>query len=213
MHLESVLIFSVAFKALSLQPRKQKNRTSHLLAFVLAGTVLSRPNQLHQPINPTRMTTTHSMEAWLVTMNMMRWSGQSLWMTKGQNEVQAITCVFLQYQSALDKSWEHVSVIVHKDRSGGIHCSHATWSPWWKREKMETWTPSKGDVRHITNQLVPLVKSLAGALSPWEGLSKEQVQELLDKIYGFEKYIVQDAPIDPWGPFVSHTFINCLVPC
>ena len=59
----------------------------------------------------------------------------------------------------------------------------------------------------FTNQLVPLAKSLAGSLSPWEGLSKEQVQKLVDKIYGPEEYTVQDAPMDLWGPLVSHLFI------
>ena len=65
----------------------------------------------------------------------------------------------------------------------------------------------------FTNQLVPLAKSLTGSLSPWEGLSKEHVQGLVDKIYGSAQYIVQDAPMDPWGPLVSVLFVNCLGPC
>lgn len=65
----------------------------------------------------------------------------------------------------------------------------------------------------FTNQLVPLAKSLAGSLSPWEGLSKEQVQKLVDNIYGSSQYTVQDAPTDPWGPLVSHVFVNCPGPC
>jgi len=59
----------------------------------------------------------------------------------------------------------------------------------------------------FTNQLVPLAKSLAGSPPPWESLSKEQVQGLIDKIYGSAQHTIQDAPIDPWGPLVSHTFI------
>jgi hypothetical protein len=77
----------------------------------------------------------------------------------------------------------------------------------WKLEHLP-----QGTSEVFTNQLVPLAKSLAGSLSPWEGLSKEQVQELVDKIYGSARYTVQDAPIDPWGPLVSHTFVECLVP-
>ena len=49
----------------------------------------------------------------------------------------------------------------------------------WKLEHLP-----KGTSEVFTNQLVPLTKSLTGSLSPWEGLSKEQVQELVDKIYG-----------------------------
>ena len=59
----------------------------------------------------------------------------------------------------------------------------------------------------FTNQLVPLTKSLAGSLSPWEGLSKEQVQKLVDKIFGPAQYTVQDAPL------VSHILINGLGLC
>ena len=58
----------------------------------------------------------------------------------------------------------------------------------------------------FTNQLVPLAKSLAESLSPWEGLSKEQVQELVDSIYGPAQYTVQDPPTDPWAPLVSYIF-------
>jgi len=71
---------------------------------------------------------------------------------------------------------------------------------------------SQGTSEVFINQLVPLAKSLAGSLSPWEGLSKEHVQELVDKIYRSARYTIQDAPIDPWGPLVSHTFVECLVP-
>ena len=71
----------------------------------------------------------------------------------------------------------------------------------------------KGTSEVFTNQLVPLAKSLAGSLSPWEGLSKEQVQKLVDKIYGSDQYTVQDAPIDPWAPLVSCTFVKCLAAC
>ena len=75
----------------------------------------------------------------------------------------------------------------------------------WKLEHLP-----KGTSKAFTNQLVPLAKSLAGSLSPWEGLSKEQVQELVDKIYGSNQYTIQDAPIDPWGPLVSPTFAEHL---
>jgi len=51
------------------------------------------------------------------------------------------------------------------------------------------------------------MKSLAGSLSPWESLAKEQVQGLVDKIYRSAHHTIQDAPIDPWGLLVSHTFI------
>jgi hypothetical protein len=77
----------------------------------------------------------------------------------------------------------------------------------WKLEHLP-----QGTSEVFTNQLIPLAKSLAGSLSPWEGLSNEQVQELVDKIYGSARYTVQDAPIDPWGPLVSHTFVECLAP-
>lgn len=72
----------------------------------------------------------------------------------------------------------------------------------WKLEHLPN-----GTSEVFTNQLVPLAKSLAGSLSPWESLSKEQVQGLVDKIYGSAQHTVQDAPIDPWGPLVSHTFV------
>ena len=69
----------------------------------------------------------------------------------------------------------------------------------------------KGSSDVFTKQLVPLAKSLARSLSPWEGLSREQVQKLVDKIYGSGEYMVQEAPVDPWGPLVSlNTFIVCL---
>ncbi|KAF8808307.1 hypothetical protein BYT27DRAFT_7222942 [Phlegmacium glaucopus] len=60
----------------------------------------------------------------------------------------------------------------------------------------------------FTNQLVPLAKSLAGSLSPWEGFSREQVQELVDKIYGPAQFTVQNAPIDPWAPLISYRLNN-----
>ena len=41
------------------------------------------------------------------------------------------------------------SVIAHKDRSGGIHSSHATRSPRWKRKKVEARTPSKRNIRRV----------------------------------------------------------------
>ena len=66
----------------------------------------------------------------------------------------------------------------------------------------------------FTSQLVPLAKSFAGSLSPWEGLSKDQVQELVDKIYKPAQYIVQDAPLDLWTPLVRHTHsskTSCLI--
>jgi|SRR5882762_10381575 len=71
----------------------------------------------------------------------------------------------------------------------------------------------KGTSEVFTNQLVPLAKSLAGSLSPWEGLSKEQVQKVVDKVYGSAQYTVQDAPIDPWAPLVSRTFAEHLGLC
>ena len=77
----------------------------------------------------------------------------------------------------------------------------------WKLEHLP-----QGTSEVFTNQLVPLAKSLAGSLSPWEGLSKEQVQELVDKIYRSAWYTIQDVPIDPWGLLMSHTFVECLVP-
>ena len=73
----------------------------------------------------------------------------------------------------------------------------------WKLEHLP-----KGTSEVFTNQLVPLAKSLAGSLSPWEGLSRKQVQELVDKIYGSAQHTVQEAPTDPWGPLVSCTFIE-----
>jgi hypothetical protein len=78
-----------------------------------------------------------------------------------------------------------------------------------KKWKLEHLPKGSSDV--FTKQLVPLAKSLAGSLSPWEGLSREQVQELVDKIYGSGEYTVQEAPVNPWGPLVSlNIFIVCL---
>ena len=75
-----------------------------------------------------------------------------------------------------------------------------------KKWKLEHLPKGSSDV--FTKQLVPLAKSPAGSLSPWEGLLREQVQELVDKIYGSGEYTVQEAPVDPWGPLVSlNTFI------
>ncbi|KAF8799804.1 hypothetical protein BYT27DRAFT_7221912 [Phlegmacium glaucopus] len=75
-----------------------------------------------------------------------------------------------------------------------------------KKWKLEHLPKGTSDV--FTNQLVPLAKSLAGSLSPWEGLSKEQVQGLVDKIYGPAQHTVQDALIDPWGPLISYRLNN-----
>ena len=75
-----------------------------------------------------------------------------------------------------------------------------------KKWKLEHLPKRTSDV--FTNQLIPLAKSLAGSLSPWEGLSKEQVQKLVDNIFGSAKYTVQDAPIDPWGLLISHASVN-----
>jgi hypothetical protein len=80
-----------------------------------------------------------------------------------------------------------------------------------KKWKLEHLPEGTSDL--FTNELVPLAKSLAGSLSPWEGLSKEQVQSIVDKIYGTAQYTVQDAPIDPWAPLVSHMFVNCIGAC
>jgi hypothetical protein len=71
-----------------------------------------------------------------------------------------------------------------------------------KKWKLEHLPKDTSDV--FTSQLVPLAKSLAGSLSPWEGLSKDQIQELVDKIYGPAQYTVQDTPMDPWTPLVRH---------
>jgi hypothetical protein len=71
----------------------------------------------------------------------------------------------------------------------------------WKLEHLPN-----GTSEVFTNQLVPLAKSLAGSLSPCESLSKEQVQKLMDKIYGSDQYTVQDAPVDLWSPLVSGRF-------
>jgi hypothetical protein len=56
-------------------------------------------------------------------------------------------------------------------------------------------------------------KGSCGISFSLEGLSREQVQELVDNIYGSAQYTVQDAPIDPWGPLVSNTFVECLGSC
>ncbi|KAF8815367.1 hypothetical protein BYT27DRAFT_7249255 [Phlegmacium glaucopus] len=60
----------------------------------------------------------------------------------------------------------------------------------------------------FTNQLVPLAKSLAGSLSLWEGFSRKQVQELVDKVYGPAQYTIQNPPIDPWAPLISYCLNN-----
>jgi hypothetical protein len=78
----------------------------------------------------------------------------------------------------------------------------------WKLEHLP-----KGTSEVFTNQLVPLAKSLAGSLSPWESLSKEQVQKLVDKIYGSAQFTLQDPPTDPWAPLVSRRFVEFTGSC
>ena len=63
-------------------------------------------------------------------------------------------------------------VIVPKDRSGGIHSLYTMQSLWWNRKKWKLEHLPKGTSEVSTNQLVPLAKSLAGSLSPWEGCSR-----------------------------------------
>jgi hypothetical protein len=72
----------------------------------------------------------------------------------------------------------------------------------WKLENLPT-----GTSEAFTSQLVPLAKGLAGSLSPWKSLSREQIQKLVDNIYGSGEYSVQDGPMDPWTPLVSRIFI------
>ena len=83
------------------------------------------------------------------------------------------------------------------------HEAHGGSEKKWKLEHLP-----KGSSDVFTKQLVSLAKSLAGSLSPWEGLSREQVQELVDKIHGSGEYTVKEALVDPWGLLVSlNTFI------
>ena len=84
------------------------------------------------------------------------------------------------------------------------HMQHEACSGCGKKWKLEHLPKGTSDM--FTNQRVPLAKSLCLL----EGLSREQVQELMDKIYGFAEYTAQEAPVDPWGPLVSHTFIEYL---
>jgi hypothetical protein len=49
------------------------------------------------------------------------------------NYVSTISLILVGTKLTVDHS-----VIIYKDRSGGIHTSHTTRSPWWKWKKMET---------------------------------------------------------------------------
>jgi hypothetical protein len=46
----------------------------------------------------------------------------------------------------------------------------------------------------FTNDVVPLARQKAGTLDPWDNLSIQQVQDILDKVYGAKSYkVVEDG--------------------
>ncbi|KAF8803197.1 hypothetical protein BYT27DRAFT_7260232 [Phlegmacium glaucopus] len=96
---------------------------------------------------------------------------------------------------------------IHVEYGGRVKTSriprNSNWKGWGTIK-----TSPKGTSDVFTNQLVPLAKSLTGSLSLWEALSKEQVQGLVDTIYGSAQHTVQDALIDPWGPLISYCLNN-----
>lgn len=61
----------------------------------------------------------------------------------------------------------------------------------------------------FTESLVPLAKVKAGTLDAWEGLSLQQIQDLVDVTYPGEGHIVEDD--DVWGGLVIFYVISSSV--
>lgn len=71
------------------------------------------------------------------------------------------------------------------------------------------WTLSHlpaGTSTAFTESLVSLAKIKAGTLRPWSGLSCEQVQELVDGVFGERMHVIRDD--DVWCGLVSNIFIS-----
>ena len=58
-----------------------------------------------------------------------------------------------------------------------------------------------GTDKKFTDSVVPLVKLKAGTLAPWAGLNHEQVQKIVDAVFGQGKFVVADG--DVWCGLVS----------
>lgn len=63
-----------------------------------------------------------------------------------------------------------------------------------------------GTNKKFTDSVVPLAKLKAGTLAPWAGLNHEQVQKIVDDVFGQGKFVVEDG--DVWCGLVS--FFNNL---
>ena len=61
-----------------------------------------------------------------------------------------------------------------------------------------------GTDKKFTDSVVPLAKLKAGTLAPWAGLDHEQVQNIVDVVFGQGSFIVEDG--DVWCGLVS--FLN-----
>ena len=58
-----------------------------------------------------------------------------------------------------------------------------------------------GTDKKFTNLVVPLAKLKAGTLAPWAGLNHEQVQTIVDIVFGEGKFVVADG--DVWCGLVG----------
>ena len=58
-----------------------------------------------------------------------------------------------------------------------------------------------GTDKKFTDSVVPLVKLKAGTLAPWAGLNHEQVQNIVDVVFGEGEFVVEDG--DVWCGLVS----------
>ena len=66
----------------------------------------------------------------------------------------------------------------------------------WKLGHLPTGTDKK-----FTESVVPLAKIMAGTLPPWVGLDYQQVQTIVDSVFGEGEHIVTDS--DVWCGLVS----------
>ena len=69
-----------------------------------------------------------------------------------------------------------------------------------------------GTADRFSSEVVPLVCKKAGALDPWDNLTIQQVQDIIDKVYGVESYKVVEEGV--WFGLVSvfdHIQISCLI--
>lgn len=69
----------------------------------------------------------------------------------------------------------------------------------WKLEHLPA-----GTDKNFTDYVVPLAKLKAGTITPWAGLDHDQVQKIVDDVFGEGKYKVKEG--DAWCGLVGVFF-------